>query len=263
MIYSNIFYFRQINRIGGTEQFLYEIAKKYNDIDITIFYDEGDQTQIQRLKKYIRCVKRKKGQQITCKRVFFNFNIDMIDDVNSTENYYAFVSHANFEELGYKPPIEHPKLNHFIAVSDFATAKLDEWLKKLGLTYKTQRCYNPLTLEPKKRVVHLISAGRIDDGVKGGKRTRVLIDALDRYCEEHGTNYIWHIFTNPLNDRILSKNVCVVSPRVDVRPYIADSDWCLQLSNDMETYCYTINEALRLWRSNCNHAVISHKRASD
>ena len=32
--------------------------------------------------------------------------------------------------------------------------------------------------------------------------------------------------------------------RKDVRPYIAEADYILQLSNDMETYCYTINEAL-------------------
>jgi hypothetical protein len=34
-----------------------------------------------------------------------------------------------------------------------------------------------------------------------------------------------------------------MQPRVDVRPYIAMADWVLQLSNDMETYCYTTNEA--------------------
>ena len=35
-----------------------------------------------------------------------------------------------------------------------------------------------------------------------------------------------------------------MKPRIDVRPYIANADYVLQLSNDMETYCYTINEAL-------------------
>ena len=39
---KNLFYFRKINAIGGTEQFLYEIAKKYNDYDITVLYDEAD-----------------------------------------------------------------------------------------------------------------------------------------------------------------------------------------------------------------------------
>ena len=35
-----------------------------------------------------------------------------------------------------------------------------------------------------------------------------------------------------------------MKPRTDIRPYIAEADYVLQLSNDMETYCYTINEAL-------------------
>lgn len=35
-----------------------------------------------------------------------------------------------------------------------------------------------------------------------------------------------------------------MKPRVDVRPYIQSADYVAQLSNDMETYCYTINEAL-------------------
>lgn len=240
---NNIFYFRQINKIGGTEQFLYEIAKKYKDWDITIFYDKADQYQLKRLRKYVRCKKRKIGEKVICKRAFFNFDIDMIDQVESTENYYAFVSHANFEELGYKPPIEHPKLNHFIAVSDFATGKLDEYGEKLGLDIKTKRCYNPLSLEPVKKVPIIVSACRLDDEVKGGKRTVELIRALDKYCLEHDRQYLWLIFTNHTDLELPSPNAIYMQPRVDVRPYIAMADWVAQLSNDMETYCYTTNEA--------------------
>lgn len=57
-------------------------------------------------------------------------------------------------------------------------------------------------------------------------------------------NYIWEIFTNPTKIEVDSPNVAIMKPRIDVRPYIADADYVLQLSNDMETYCYTINEAL-------------------
>ena len=180
----------------------------------------------------------------------------MIDDIESLDNYYAFVFHANFDEIGtgYKPPIWHKKINHYIGVSDFATEKANEWIERLGKEGKAEKCYNPLTLEPKKKVVHLLSACRLDDVVKGGKRTQELIEALDRYSEEHDTYYRWDIYTNlkriengleiDLRDIIKSKNVCIREPRVDIRPFIADSDYVLQLSNDMETYCYTINEAL-------------------
>lgn len=243
MIYSNIFYFKKITKIGGTEQFLYEIAKKYKDWDITVFFDEADTFQLRRLKKYVRCKKRKKGEKITCNRAFFNFNIDAIDDIESIENYYAFVSHANYEEIGYKPPIEHPKLNHFIGVSQFATDKLDEYGEKLGLNIKSIRCYDPLTLEPKQKVPIIVSACRLDDKVKGGERTLKLIDALDRYCNKYNRQYLWLIFTNKTNIELDSPNAIYMQPRVDVRPYIAMADWVAQLSNDMETFCYTTNEA--------------------
>ena len=245
--YANIFYFKKISRIGGTEQFLYEIAKKYKDYDITVFYDEADVNQLIRLRKLVRCRKHKEGEIVKCNKAFLNFNLDMIDDVDAEE--YYFVSHANYEELhkahgGYIPPIKNEKLTHYIGVSQFATDKLDEYAKSIGSKIKTQKCYNPLTLDPKQKVVRLASACRLDDKVKGGKRTLKLIKALDKYCEENNRNYIWTIFTNPTKVQVNSPNVILMKPRLDVRPYLADSDYVLQLSNDMETYCYTINEAL-------------------
>ena len=105
---KNIFYFRVISKIGGTEQFLYEIAKKYKDWDITVFYDVADKYQLKRLKKFVRCKQRIKGEKVVCDKAFFNFNTDMIDDVEAKE--YYFVSHANYEELGYKPPMITLKL---------------------------------------------------------------------------------------------------------------------------------------------------------
>lgn len=241
MIYSNIFYFRKIAKIGGTEQFLYEIAKKYKDYDITVFYDEADPYQLQRLRQYVRCLKRKPGEKVKCKKAFFNFNIEMIDDVEAEE--YAFVSHAIYQEIGYKPPIEHFKLTTFIGVSQYAANKLDEYGKKIGLNIKAKKCYNPLTLEPVQKVPIIVSACRLEDKTKGGERTLKLIEALDKYCEKHNRQYLWLIFTNKTNVKIPSKNAVYMKPRVDVRPYIAMADWVVQLSNDMETYCYTTNEA--------------------
>ena len=189
-MYKNIFYFRKISKIGGTEQFLFEIAKKYKNYDITIFYDEADLHQLKRLRQLVRCKKRIKGEVVKCNRAFFNFNLDMINDVEANE--YYFVSHANYEELGYKPPIEHPKLTHYIGVSQFASDKLCEYGKKLEKEIKTITCYNPLTLELKEKVLHLVSACRLDDKVKGGNRTIKLIKALDNYCKKTGRHSFYH-----------------------------------------------------------------------
>ena len=242
MDYCNIFYFRKLNRLGGTEQFLYEIAKKYGYLDITVFYDEADPFQLKRLRRYVRCVKRKKGEKVKCKKAFFNFNIDMIDDVEADE--YVFISHAIYQELGCKPPIAHEKLTRFIGVSKYSRDKLNEYAEELGIKTRAEHCYNPLTIEKAEKVIHLISATRLDDGVKGGNRTLKLIEALDRYAIEHNRQYLWLIFTNSVKQRITSPNVCIMQGRTDIRPYIADSDYLVQLSNDMETYCYSINEAL-------------------
>ena len=240
---KNIFYFKKICKIGGTEQFLYEIAKKYSNWDITVYYDEADQKQLERLKKFVRCKKHVPGEIIKCEKAFFNFNIDIINDVEAKE--YYFVSHANYEVLGYKPPIENKKLTKLIGVSQFSTDKINDYAKKLKVNLKAEKCYNPLTLEPTDDVLILVSACRLDDVVKGGGRTLKLIEALDKYCEEHNRHYLWLIFTNPnVNINLTSPNVVLMQPRIDVRPYLAKADYVLQLSNDMETYCYTINEAL-------------------
>lgn len=241
----------------GTEQFLYEIAKKYSKYDIIVLYDKADTKQLRRLSKLVKVKQRRSGEIYKCKRAFFNFNIDAINQVESTENYYAFVFHANFEELGtkYEPPVQHPKLNHFIGVSQFATDKGNEWLERLGRSERCELCYNPLTLEKPQKVIRLLSACRLDDVVKGGERTKKLINALDRYSFEHNRQYIWTIFTNlrrqvneyesyDMRNLIKSPNVVLLEPRLDIRSYIADSTYVAQLSNDMETYCYTINEAL-------------------
>lgn len=215
------------------------------DYSITIVFNSCDYYQLQRLNECVECIKYEKGMKLKCERAFFNFNIDIIDDVESTENYYAFIAHASFEHYGYHPPIDNPKLNHFFGVSDFASSKLVEYASKyMHRDITCQRVYNPLTLEPKEKVMHLVSACRLNDEVKGGKRTQELIKALDKYCKDHNRHYIWTIFTNTMNlPKIDSNNVCYMSPRVDVRPYIQDADIVLQLSNDMETYCYTLNEA--------------------
>ena len=242
MTYSNIFYFSKISKIGGTEQFLYEIAKKYHKYDITIFYDEADIKQIKRLRKYVRCLKHIKGNLVKCKKAFLNFNIDMIDDIEAEE--YIFVSHAIYQELGYKPPIEHPKLTKFIGVSQYASDKIEEYGRKLGMEIEATKCYNPLTLEEPKKVPIIVSAARLDDNTKGGKRTIELIKALDRYCVENDRQYLWLIFTNKTSHKINSPNAVYMKPRIDVRPYIAMADFIGVLSNDMETFGYTNEEGL-------------------
>lgn len=240
--FANLYYFRVISRIGGTEQFLYEMAKKFHNLDFVIMYDEADFEQLIRLKKLVKCIRRDRTKTYYAKKAFYNFNIDAIDQVEADE--HIFICHAVYQELQYEPPIDHPKITKLLGVSKYAAERIKLQEKVQGVDKPVVQCYNPLTLEKPDKVVHLVSACRLEDKTKGGDRTMKLIEALDRYCEQTGRHYLWTIFTNSLDTEIESPNVCLMKPRIDVRPYIADSDWLVQLSNDMETYCYSLNEAL-------------------
>ena len=240
--HANFFYFRRISHIGGTEQFLYEIAKKYHNYDIAVLYDETDLDQLIRLRKLVPCYRRDRAERYVCKKAFYNFNLDAIDYIEADE--HIFVCHAIYQELGYRPPIDNPKIDRIIGVSDYAVSKIHEQAELQNVKKPIQRVYNPLTLEKPDKVVRIISASRLDDKTKGGQRTIKLIEALDRYCEKHGTHYLWHIYSNSHTYKVDSPNVCYMAGRADIRPFIADADYLVQVSNDMETYCYSIQEAL-------------------
>ena len=241
-VYGNIYYFKRICRIGGTEQFLYEMAKKYNKYDLMVLYDDCDFDQIMRLKKLVPCMRRKQGQVYRAKKAFYNFNIEAIEQIQADE--HIFVCHAIYQELGYQPPIDHPKITKILGVSKYAVSQIELQKEVQDVDKPVIQCYNPLTLEKPQKVMRLISACRLEDRTKGGERTLKLIDALDRYCEQTGKHYIWTIYTNNVDFEITSPNVALMKPRPDVRDYIADSDWLVQLSNNMESYCYSLNEAL-------------------
>lgn len=240
--YSNIYYFRRISRIGGTEQFLYEMAKKYHKYDLLILYDDADFDQLMRLRKLVPCHKRKQGEVYYAEKAFYNFNIEAINQIVAKE--HIFVCHAVYQELTFEPPIDHPKITKILAVSKYAEERIKKQEEDFGIDVPIIQCYNPLTLEPADKVLKIISACRLDDKTKGGDRTLKLIEALDNYCRKTGKHYLWTIFTNNPNFIIQSPNVALMKPRPDVRPYIADADWLVQVSNNMETYCYSINEAL-------------------
>ena len=241
MKYANLYYFRGISRIGGIEQFFYELAKKYGangkNIDLVIVYKEADKNQLARLKKHLRCIKYQKGMTFECERAFFNFNTDIIDDVMADE--YVLVVHGDYNMLGRQSVPKHPKIDRYVGVSKVCS---DAFTEITGIPCET--CYNPLSIEPVDKVLHLVSACRLDDKVKGGVRTQQMIRAMDEWCLTHQRQYIWHIFSNPTVIKLESPNVAFMPTRLDIRPFIADADFVVSLSDDFEGFNYTNNEAL-------------------
>lgn len=226
--HKNCFYFRYISSIGGIETFFYYFAKKYKDQDIAIIYSEGDYKQIKRISQYVLLIKYK-GQKIKCDKMFFNFNIDIIDNVEAKE--YIQIAHGDYKSLGIKPNT-HPKINKYLGVSQLVC---DTYKEITG--YDTELCYNPIEIDKPKKILNLISATRLTYE-KGKSRIEKLASMLDKA----NIPYLWLIFTDDTK-AINNPNIIYMKPRLDIINYIANADYLVQLS-DSDGYCYSVVEAL-------------------
>lgn len=227
---KNVFYFIYINSIGGVESFFYYLAQKYyNTNDIVVYYKFGNEEQIKRLSKYID-VRKYRGERIICDKIFFNYSLDIIDNVKAKE--YIQIIHADYLAQG-KLPDMNPKITKYIGVSQLAC---DSFRKLTGK--EIELCYNPIPDSfPTNHVFHFISATRLTEE-KGKGRIERFAKELDRL----GIKYIWTIFTNDRN-AIKNSNIIYMEPKLDIIDYIASSDFLIQLS-DNESYCYSVTESL-------------------
>lgn len=228
--YKNVFWMGNIQPIGGVETFLYSIARKYCDHDITIMYGGGDQDQIQRLAKYVRTVKWD-SDPFKCEKLFMNYDISIIDKVEARE--YIQVIHTDFKKANIKPHV-HPKIDRIVCVGENVAKSFKELS---GMECEVR--YNPLVEEKPKKLLKLVSATRLSPE-KGADRMNKLADALDAA----GIAYQWIVFTNDFEKRGLKNpNFIYAKPRLDIMPFIADADYLVQLSN-YEGMPYSIREAL-------------------
>ena len=149
--YTNIFYLN-IAKIGGIETFIYYLAKNYKKYDITIIYKTADVQQLNRLKKYVRCVKYN-NQIIKCKKAFFNYNMDIIDNVEAEEYYQILHGDYNAVNIPYNT---NNKITKYLGVSKIVC---DSFYKATGI--KADLIYNPVFIEPPTKILKLISATRL------------------------------------------------------------------------------------------------------
>lgn len=229
-MYSNIFYFDSLNKIGGTETFLYYLAKKYQKYDITVIIKNGDINQIKRLKKYVR-VKIYNNETIKCKKVFFNYRPSIIDKIEAEE--YIQVVHANYKAQNKPAPITK-KIDKYIGVSNDVCQAFKELSNK-----NIELCYNPVCIDNPEKVLMLVSATRLTQE-KGLNEMKRLAEILDK----KQIKYLWLIFTNNLDEvkKWNNPNIVPVEPKLDIISYIKKCDFLVQLS--YEAYGYSIVESL-------------------
>lgn len=226
--HSNIFYMPYLNVIGGTEQFVYEIAKKYSKYDIAVVYKSGHEKQLQRLRRFVP-IYQYTGQKIKCVNLFCNYATDICKKVEA-ENYIQVI-HAMYKTNKIKP-VEEPLIKRYLAVSEIAKQEYEELT---GINCEV--CRNPLsfTEEELKKPIILVSATRLTSE-KGKDR---MIE-LARYLDMSGAKWLWLIFTND-TCVIDHKNIAYMKPRLDIRPFLQIATYGVQLS-DCEGDCYLTRE---------------------
>lgn len=226
-VYENVFYFRHLNEIGGTEQFLYYLSLLYKDF--VVFYSDPSSSiaQINRLGNNVE-VHKYNGGVLKCERFFANYNADILDKVEAKE--YIQVIHLNYK-LQERVPVIHKKITKFIGVSKSVCKAFEE------LTGRTCECiYNPCVVEKPRKVLKLISATRLSS-----EKGRDEMIKLGEFLDNAGIPYLWLVFTNDWNV-INNPNIIYMSPRLDIDSYIAGSDYLVQLSSS-EAYCFSVVQA--------------------
>lgn len=229
---KNVFFFYNINSIGGVETFFWELAKKYyRKFDITVYYINGDGEQIRRLRHFVKVVQYK-GEEIECEKAFFNYNLEpFISHVKAKVKYE--IIHADFQlQKNLRPHID-PRIDIYLAVSNRVAESF-----KIVTGVECQVCPNPLTLEPFDYPPLFICSAQRLTSEKGGKRIKELISRLDA----SGINYYYLIFSNDKLDTC-SPNVCMMRPRLDIRQFIFGCDLFVAVS-DSEGRCYSVGEKL-------------------
>lgn len=231
MKYVNVFYVPHFNIIGGIETYIYELVKKYKDIDITVVYSDptSDAKQLNRIRKYARVIKASK-EVIKCERLFvmYRCNLDLFE-----ADYIIQITHADYKAQNLTPNLD-TRINEHYGVSKSVAETYEEIS---GL--ETKVCYNPLTIDNPKKVLKLISATRLTKE-KGKDRMIILANELTK----RNIPFLWLVFTNDRN-AIDNPNVIYMQPRLDIRDFIANSDYLVQLS-DTEAWCYSVLESLCL-----------------
>ena len=216
--------------IGGIETFTYNFCMNMKDYyDIIVLYDDMDIKQINRLQKHVKVMKNDTSKQIFCDTLIVNRITD-----NNPPNV----------EFKQKIQMVHScKLERFYTIpmdNDYTVPVSQAAYKTYEIGIPNCHVINNMTYNSKpNKILKLISATRLTFE-KGEER----MIKLARKLQECDIPFMWYMFTEKhLKEEV--PGIIYMKPTLDIRDYIADCDYLVQLS-DSEGFCYSIVEALEL-----------------
>lgn len=230
--HTNIIYMPNISALGGIETYVYELVKKYKDLDIAVVCKRIHPTQEERIRKYCRVYKHT-DELIKCKVAIINYDQSIINYICEDAKIYQCI-HADYTNPIYDhKPMPNKRVYRFLGITKFLQEKMEDMLKP----NKIDLCYNPLTLDNTDKPIVIVSATRLHKH-KGVERMKTLINKLDAA----NINYLWFVISNDEID-FKSENVIYIKTRLDISKWLELADYVCLLS-DSEACSYTLNEAL-------------------
>ena len=244
--HTNILYANDLHMIGGVETYLYEMCKKYHNLDICVCYKTADKNQLQRLKKLVPVYRVDETTKIFCDRAIINYDTSIIDQIDKSiwkenlkpgdkkgiyQTIHGDYSNPHYQALGIPIPTDD-RLKGYITITHYSEKSFE---KLTGI--KPEFSYNPLSVESGEKPIILMSALRLRPE-KGTERMKLLINALNK----KGVNYLWYIFADEHFDADDS-HLVYVKPRLDLSYFMEQADYLVQLS-DTECCSYSVNEML-------------------
>jgi len=232
--HSNIIYMPNISALGGIETYVYELVKKYHNLDIAVVSKRCDAGQAERIRKYCKLYIHT-NQKIKCDVAIINYDQSIIPYISENAKIYQTI-HADYTNAIYDhKPKPNNRITSFIAITDYLKEKMKDYLAP----NKVMLCRNPLTIEESKTIV-IVSATRLHQH-KGPQRIIKLAKALDKA----NVNYIWYIITGDTNaiPEKLTPNIIFIKNRLDISKWLNQTDYVCLLS-DSEADSYTLKEAL-------------------
>ena len=241
--HDNIIYVSDIAKIGGVETYLYELVKKYKDIDIGVVYKSADPKQLERLEHYCYLYKHT-GQKIKCNVAIINWDTSIIDYIcpeiwaqnlkpDDKRGIYQGI-HADWANSIYQwKPLVDSRIKTYLCITKYLMKSYPEYTGNTNV----ELCYNPLDVDSYEKPIVIVSATRLHEA-KGKAQMIQLMNELDKL----EANYLWFILTNDTNE-IDNEHVVYLSPRLDVWRFLYFADY-VALFSKSEACSYTLNEAL-------------------
>lgn len=230
--HANIIFMPTISALGGIETYVYEMVKKYKDLDIAVVSKRCDELQAKRIRKYCRLYIHT-NEKIKCKVAIINYDQSIIDYIDKDAKIYQTI-HADYTktDIYNHRPLPHKRITAFIAITKF----LEDNMRDMLAPNKTILSYNPLTIDDEKPII-IVCPSRLHIH-KGKHRMQQFANEMDR----RGKNWLLICITNDVGG-IDSPNVIFIPPRLDVSKFLEMATYVMLLS-DSEACSYTLSEAL-------------------